>query len=135
MNLLAMVLEGNDCITSLDFHFQISQIYSFLKKMKLKSFKVEFNKTREKDLEINLENVNHEHLSLDGCKIDSTKNFKFLKNLFKMPYLKSLNISGNELGIDGAKFIISMLENNHKLEHLTVSGNYYLFNNERKESC
>jgi hypothetical protein len=175
MESLLMGLERNDSITSLDFSFSNFSNFSFLRKMKLKSFKynmknytsmegnslespgkylinhrtieeitlmdgsfdlqsmlknpklksLKFNKIREKDLKINLKNVNLEHLSLDGCKIDFTKNFKFLENLFNLPCLKSLNISGNELGIDGAKFIISMLENNHKLERLTVSGNNY----------
>jgi hypothetical protein len=103
--------------------FKQCDLKLFLKNPNLKS--LEFNSIKMENLnEIDMKSVSIENLNLKGCHIDFTKNFKFLENLFEIPTLNSLNISENELGKECLTFIISKLENNHKIERLTFFGSF-----------
>jgi hypothetical protein len=123
--------DSTSLIETLSQHQSIENIC--LRNCKPIDLKVLLKNSKLKSLElnsINLENLNEidfkicsiEYLNLENCRIDFTKNFKFLENIFDISSLKSLNLSVNELGMNGVEFIISMLGNNHQLESLTLSG-------------
>jgi hypothetical protein len=80
------------------------------------------------DLNFEINNNSIEFLDFAGnheskARIDFTNNFQLLKSIFKIPTLRSLTLSGNELGNIGMEYVCSMLSENHKIQHITINGN------------